>query len=168
MLLVNVSGSVSVNQNFFLCDQGASNQARNPGDMQINVCTGSNGNQQGNVVYEIKTNGASVASGGCNFGPCSDPTQGGIADNSYIVLRFSPSSIYGIQVIELDSNGNAQQVWVPYQSSYQANCDPYAQFCFSQQSQNYCGNFQSNSCSAVVFRIVTTPITINVFFTSPY
>ena len=169
MLLATVSASTSVNQSFFLCNQGNWDLARNPGEVQINVCTGSNGNQPGSVVYEIKSNGVSVASGGCNGGPCSNPTQGGIADNSYIILRFSPSSISGLQIIEPDSNGNTQQVWVPYQSGYQPNCNPYSQFCFSPQSQNYCGNFQSNSCSAAVFRIAATPITINVFFTlSPY
>jgi hypothetical protein len=167
MLLATVSGSVSVQQNFFLCDQGVWNQASNSGDVQINVCTGANGSQQGNVVYQIKYGNAFVAGGGCNSGPCSDPTVGGVADDSYIILRFSPSSISGMQVIEPDSSGVAQQVWVPFQYSYQAYCDPYSQFCFTSQSQSYCGNFQSNSCSAVIFRIVTTPITINVFFTSP-
>jgi hypothetical protein len=168
MLLANVSGSTSVNQSFFFCNQGNWNQASSSGDVQINVCTGANGSQGGNVQYEIRTNGANIASGGCNGGPCSNPTAGGIEDNSYIILRFSPSSISGIQVIEPDSNGNTQQVWVPYQSSYQTNCNPYYQFCYTPQSQSYCGNFQSNGCSAVAFRIVATPITINVFFTSPY
>ena len=169
MLLANVSGSTYVNQNPLLCNQGVWNQASNPGDVQINVCTGANGSQQGNVRFEIKYNGASIAAGGCNLGPCSNPTVGGIKDDSYIILRFSPSSISGIQVIEPDSNGNLQQVWVPYQFSYQASCDPYSEFCYTPQSSSYCGNFQSNSCSAVVFRIAATPITINVFFTlSPY
>jgi hypothetical protein len=168
MLLATVSGSTSVKPlNFFLCNQGNWNQARNSGDVQINVCTGANG--QGNVQFEIKYNGGSIASGGCNIGPCSSPTVGGIEDNSYIILRFSPSYISGIQVIEPDSNGNAQQVWGPYQNSYQANCNPDYQFCYTSQSQSYCGNFQSYGCSAVVFRIAATPITINVFFTlSPY
>jgi len=169
MLLANVSGSTVVYQNFIFCNQGNWNQASSSGDVQINVCTGSSGSQGGNVRFEIRSNGASVASGGCNLGPCSNPTAGGISDNSYVILRFSPSSISGIQVFEPDSNGNIQQVWVPYQSSYQTNCDPYYQFCYTQQSQSYCGNFQSNSCSALDFRIVSTPITINVFFTSsPY
>jgi len=169
MLLASVSGSTTVNQSFFLCNQGVWNQATNSGDVQINVCTGANGNQQGNVRFEIKYNGASIASGGCNFGPCSNPTIGGITDNSYVILRFSPASISGIQVIEPDSNGNAQQVWVPYQYSSQPDCNPYYQFCYTPQSQSYCGNFQSNGCSAVVFRITATPVTINVFFTlSPY
>ena len=162
MLLASVSASTSVSQNFFLCNQGIWNQASDSGNVQINVCTGANGSQQGNVQYQILDNGVSIASGGCNIGPCSDPTAAGIEDSSYIILRFSPSYISGMQVIE----PNAQQVWVPYQSSYQPNCNPYSQFCFTQQSQNYCGVYQSNSCSAVVFRITTTPITINIFFTS--
>jgi len=165
MLFANVNGSMYVKQGFFLCNQGNWNQASNPGDLQINVCN-SNGNGA-NVVYDVRLNGVSVASGGCNFGPCSDPTVGGIQDNSYLILRFSPSSISGFQVMEPDSTGSLQQVWVPYQSSYQ-NCNPYSQFCFASQSQSNCGNYQSNSCSAVIFRIVTTPITINVFFTTPY
>jgi hypothetical protein len=168
MLLASVSGSASVNQNFFLCNQGIWSQAANPGDVQINVCTGASGNQGGSVQYQITYNGASIASGGCNMGPCSSPTTGGIQDNSYAILRFSPSYISGIQVIEPDSSGVAQQVWVPYQSASQGYCDPFSQFCYTSQSQSYCGNFQSNGCSAVVFRIVATPITINVFFTSPY
>jgi len=169
MLLATVNGSTSVQQSFFLCNQGDWNQARNSGDVQINVCTGANGNQGGNVRFEIKYNGASIASGGCNIGPCSNPTVGGVEDSSYIILRFSPSYISGIQVIEPDSNGNAQQVWVPYQNSYQTNCNPAYQFCYTSQSQSYYGNCQSYSCSAVVFRIAATPITINVFFTpSPY
>ncbi len=167
MIMATVSGSVSVRQNFFLCNQGNWNQASNPGDVQINVCTGANGSQQGNVQYEIKDGNAFVASGGCNPGPCSDPTVGGVADGSYMILRFSPGYISGIQVIEPDSYGNAQQVWVPYQSSSQAGCNPYFQFCYTSQSQSYCGNFQSNSCSGVVFRIAATPITVNVFFTLP-
>ena len=165
MLLATVSGSTSVMQSFFLCDQGVGNQARNSGDVQINVCPGANGSQPGNVRFEIQSNGASIASGGCNIGPCSNPTAAGIEDNSYIILRFSPSYISGIQVIEPDSNGNIQQVWVPYQYNYQTTCNPYYQFCYTSQSQSYCGNFQSNGCSAVVFRIASTPITINVFFT---
>jgi len=168
MMLATVSGATFVNQNFFLCNQGNWGQATNSGDVQINVCTGASGNQGGNVQYQIIYNGASIASGGCNIGPCSSPTAGGIQDNSYVILRFSPSSISGIQVMEPDSNGNLQQVWVPYQSVSQANCDPFSQFCYTPQSQSYCGNFQSNGCSAVVFRIVATPITINVFFTYPY
>jgi hypothetical protein len=168
MLLGTASGSTYVRQNFFLCDQGQWNQASNSGDVQINVCTGAGGSQQGNVHYEIKSNGASVASGGCNYGPCSSPTAGGIADNSYIILRFSPGYFSGLQVIEPDNTGALQQVWVPYQYTSQVYCDPTYQFCFSQQSQSYCANFQSNSCSAVVFRIVTTPVTINVYFTQPY
>ena len=169
MLLATVSGSTSVMQNFFLCNQGNWNQARNSGDVQINVCTGANGSQQGNVQFEIKSNGTSIASGGCNIGPCSNPTVTGIQDDSYIILRFSPSYISGIQVIEPDSSGNVQQVWVPYGYSYQTDCNPYYQFCYTPQSQSYCGNFQSYGCSAVAFRIVATPITINVFFTlSPY
>ena len=169
MLLATVSGSTLVNQNPLLCNQGNWNQASNPGNVQINVCTGANGSQQGNVQFQIRYNGAYVASGGCNIGPCSNPTASGISDDSYIILRFSPSYISGIQIIEPDSNGNLQQLWVPYQSSYLASCDPYSQFCFTPQSQSYCGNFQSDGCSAVVFRIAATPITINVFFTlSPY
>lgn len=168
VLLASVSGSTYVRQNFFSCNQGVWNQASNPGYVQINVCTGANGNQQGNVRYEIRSNGASVASGGCNIGPCSNPTAGGIANNSYITLRFSPGTISGIEVIEPDMNGNLRQVWVPYHYSSLANCDPDYEFCFTQQSQSYCGNFQSNDCSAVVFTIVSTPITINVFFTLPY
>jgi hypothetical protein len=154
MLLATVSGSTSVMQNFLLCNQGNWSQASNSGDVQINVCTTPSGNQGGNVQFEIRTNGATIASGGCNIGPCSNPTVGGIENDSYITLRFSPSYISGIQVIEPDGNGNIQQVWVPYQS-YQTNCNPYYQFCYGY--------------SAVVFRIVATPITINVFFTlSPY
>jgi hypothetical protein len=169
MLLASVSGSISVRQNFFYCNQGVWNLATSSGNVQVNVCTGANGSQQGNVRFEIRYNGASVASGGCNIGPCSNPTASGISNDSYIILRFSPSYISGIQVFEPDFNGNLQQVWVPYQSSSQANCNPYYEFCYTPQSQSYCGNFQSPSCSAVVFRIVTTPITINVFFTlSPY
>ena len=162
MLVASVSGSTSVNQSFFFCNQGNWYQASGSGDVQINVCTGAYGSQGGNVQFQIKTNGVSVASGGCNPGPCSNPTAYGIEDSSYIILRFSPSYIYGMQII----GPNVQQVWVPYQSSYQPNCNPYSQFCFTQQSQNYCGVYQSNSCSAVVFRIAATPITINIFFTS--
>ena len=165
MLTATVNASTPVS--FFACNQGVWNQATGSGNLQINICTGSNGSQQGNVVYQIMVNGASVASGGCNIGPCSDPTEGAIQDNSFIILRFSPSYIYGFQVIQLDTNGNPQQTWVAYQNSSQPNCNPYSQFCFSQQSQSYCGTYQSNSCSAVVFRIASTPITINVFFTSP-
>jgi len=165
MLFANVNGSTYVKQGFFLCNQGNWNQASNPGDLQINVCT-ANGNQ-GNVVFDVRLNGLSVASGGCNFGPCSDPTAVGVQDDSYLILRFSPSYIYGMQVMEPDSTGSLQQVWVPYQSGYQASCNPYSQFCFTSQSQNNCGNYQSNSCSAVIFRIVTTPITINIFFSQP-
>jgi hypothetical protein len=150
-----------------LCNQGVWNQASAPGDVQINVCTGVSGSQQGNVRYEIKSSGASVASGGCNIGPCSDPTAGGIADNSYIILRFSPGTVSGIQVIEPDSSGSLRQVWVPYQYTSQAYCNPDYQFCYTPTSQSYCGNFQSNSCSAVVFTIVNTPITVNVYFTLP-
>ena len=168
LLIVAVSGSTTVEQSFFLCNLGNWNQAHTPGEVQINVCTGADGNRQGNVQFEIRTNGASTASGGCNPGPCSNPTAYGIEDDSYIILRFSPASISGIQVIEPDSNGNTQQVWAPYQNNYQTNCDPTYQFCYTPQGQSYCGNFQSNSCSAVAFRIATTPITINVFFTSPY
>jgi len=168
MLLATVSGSTSVAQNFFLCNQGNWNQATNSGDVQINVCTGANGSQQGNVYYEVRYNGASVASGGCNFGPCSDPTTGGIANDSYMILRFSPGTISGIQVIEPDMSGNLHQVWVPYQYGSQVNCDPDYQFCFTPSSQSYCGNFQSGDCSAVTFTVITTPITINVFFTLPY
>jgi hypothetical protein len=168
MLLGTVSASTNVMQNFFLCNQGEWNQASSSGNVQINVCTGANGSQQGSVVYEIKSDGASVASGGCNFGPCSNPTASGIANNSYIILRFSPSSISGIQVIEPDTSGTLHQAWVPYQYSSQLNCDPDYEFCYTPQSQSYCGNFQSNGCSAVVFRIVATPITINVYFTLPY
>ena len=158
MLLAAVSGSTHVTQNFFLCNQGVWNQASSPGDVQINVCTGANGGQGGgNVQYEIKSNSAIVASGGCNIGPCSNPTVGGIANNSYIILRFSPSSISGIQVIEPDTNGNVQQVWVPYQYSSQLNCNPDYQFCFAPPSEG----------SAVTFTIVDTPITINVFFSLP-
>ena len=167
--LGSVSASTSVRQSFFTCNNGLWNLATNSGDVQINVCSGASGSQQGNVRFEIKYNGASVAAGGCNFGPCSNPTIGGVSDDSYIILRFSPSSISGIQVIEPDSTGNPQQVWVPYQYGSPANCDPYYQFCFTSQSQSYCGNFQSNGCSAEVFRIINTPITINVYFTSsPY
>jgi len=168
MLLATVSGSTSVQQNFFLCNQGVWNQASSPGELQINVCTGTNWtSQQGNVVYQIKVGNEIVAQGGCNPGPCSDPTESGVADGSYIILRFSPSYISGMQVMEPDSQGNIQQVWVPYQSSSQAGCNPYFQFCFTTQSQSYCGDYQSNSCSAVIFRIDTTPITINVFVTLP-
>ena len=169
MLLTAVSASTSNMQNFFLCNQGIWNQASNSGNVQINVCTGANGNQGGNVQFLIQYNGATVAAGGCNSGPCSNPTVSGVQDDSYIVLRFSPGYISGIQVIEPDSNGNTQHVWIPYQYSSQINCNSYYQFCYSPQNQVYCGNYQSNSCSAVVFRIATTPITINVYFTnSPY
>jgi len=166
-LMLSATANASTPVSFFACNQGIWNQATGTGNLQINICTGSNGGQQGNVVYQIMFNGASVASGGCNIGPCSDPTEGAIQDNSFIILRFSPSSLYGLQVIQLDSAGNPQLTWVPYQSSSQANCNPYSQFCFSQQSQSYCGAYQSNSCSVAVFRIASTPITINVFFTSP-
>ena len=165
MVLATVSGSTYVRQDF-LC-QSNWTQASNAGDVQINICTGANGSHQGNVEYEIGYNGVSVASGGCNFGPCSDPTVGGIANGSSITLHFSPGTISGIQVMEPDTEGNTQQVWVPYQYASQANCDPSNQFCFTPQSQNYCGNFQSNDCSAVTFTIINTPITINVFFTLP-
>jgi hypothetical protein len=168
MLLAGVNGSTYVEQNFFLCNQGAWNQASNSGDVQINVCTGANGSQQTNVGYDIRYNGGSVASGGCNLGPCSNPTAGGVANYSHIILRFSPSSISGLQVIEPDANGNLQQVWVPYQYSSQANCNPDYQFCFTPPSQSYCGDFQSNDCSAVAFTIINTPITINVFFSIPH
>ena len=168
MLLATVSGSTHVAQNFFLCNQGDWNQANNPGDVQINVCTGAYSNHQGSVQYDIRHNGASIASGGCNFGPCSNPTVGGIASGSYIILRFSPGTISGMQVIEQDTSGSLQQVWVPYNYASQVYCDPSYEFCFTPQNQNYCGNFQSNDCSAVAFTIVNTPITINVFFTIPY
>ena len=159
MLLATVSGSTYVKQNF-LCNQGNWNEATSSGDVQINVCTGANG-QQWNVQYDIKYNGASVASGGCNLGPCSDPTVGGISNNSYITLRFWPGTISGIQVFEPDMNGNIQQVWVPYYYGYPANCNPDNQFCFTSPNQ-------SNDASTVTFTIITTPITINIFFTSPY
>jgi len=167
MLLATVNASTSVQQNFFLCNQGNWNQASNSGVVQINVCTGAGGSQQGNVRFDIKYNNAIIASGGCNIGPCSNPTMGGVSADSYIILRFSPSTIAGIQVYEPDSNGITQQVWVPYQSVSLSSCDPYYQFCYTSQSQSYCGNYQSNGCSAVIFRVVATPITINVYFTLP-
>jgi len=159
MLLATVNGLTYVRQNFS-CNQGNWDRASNSGDIEINVCTGANA-QAWNVQYDIKYNGGSVASGGCNLGPCSDPTAGGISNNSYITLRFWPGTISGIQVFEPDSNGNVQQVWVPYSYSYQAYCNPDNQFCFTPSSQ-------SNDASTVAFTIINTPITINVFFTPPY
>ena len=163
MLFSTVSGSTSM-QPGFLCNRGDWRHAGDSGQVQINVCSNANGSVQGSVQYEIKYNYAIIASGGCNGGPCSNPTIGGISDNSYLLLRFYPSYISGIQVMELDSNGNPCTVWIPYdQISYQnpLNCNPYYQFCFTQ-NQNYCG--YSQSCSAVIFRIASTPITVNVFF----
>ncbi len=172
-LISTVSGSTSVRQanfsNFYLCNQGQWNQASNSGNLQINVCNKVNGSNPGWVQYEINYGGASVVSGGCAPGPCSNPTEAGVQNNSYLILRFYPSNIYGIQVIESDSQGNAQQVWLPYQNGYQnyqtaLSCNPYFQFCYAQ-NQTYCNN--SQGCSAVMFRIEATPITINVFFSAP-
>lgn len=163
MLLSTVSGSTSIGQNFYLCNQGDWYHATNSGQVQINVCS-KDGSGQGSVQYVIKYNDATVGSGGCNGGPCSNPTIGGVNANSYLILRFYPSYISGIQVIEPDSNGNVQQVWVPYnQNNYQniLNCNPDYQFCYIT-SQSYCTSAQS--CSAVIFRIAATPITVNVFF----
>ena len=168
MLLSTVSGSTSIRQNFYLCNHGDWYTATNSGQMQINICS-KDGSGQGSVQYAIRYNGATVASGGCNGGPCSNPTVGGVNANSYLILRFYPSYISGIQVIQPDSKGNAQHVWVPYnQNNYQntLNCNPDYQFCYTQ-SQGDCT--YSQSCSAVIFRIAATPITINVFFSlSPY
>lgn len=165
-LLSTVDGSTSVGENFYLCNEGEWYHARNSGQVQINVCS-KDGSGQGSVQYAIKYNDATVASGGCNGGPCSNPTVGGVNANSYLILRFYPSYISGIQVIELDSKGNVHQVWVPYdQNNYQnsLNCNPYYQFCYTP-SQSYCAS--SQSCSTVIFRIAATPITINVFFSLP-
>lgn len=167
MLLSTVSGSTSVEQNFFLCNQG--NLAGSSGQVQINVCN-KYGSSQGSVQYEVKSsNYVSLATGGCNGGPCSNPTVGGVNANSYLILRFYPNYISGIQIFQPDSNGNIQQVWIPYSYSYYGynyygyglNCNPYYQVCYTQ-SQNYCN--YSQSCSAVMFRIAATPLTVNVFF----
>jgi len=171
MLISAVSGSTSVAQtNFFTCNQGNWNQASNSGNLQINVCTPYTSYNYGSsqsVQYAVYYNQVSVVSGGCSLGPCSNPTAVGIQNNSYLVLRFYPSYIYGMQIIEPDSKGNAQQVWLQYNGGYPGyqTCNPYFQFCFAQ-NQSYCSGYQG--CSAVVFRIETTPITINVFFNRPY
>jgi hypothetical protein len=162
-LLSTVNSSAAVADNFYLCNQGDWYHARGSGQVQINICS-KDGSGQGSVQYAIKHNDATIASGGCNGGPCSNPTAGGVSADSYMILRFYPSSIAGIQVIELDSEGNARQVWVPYNQNYyqsNLNCNPYYQYCFTQ-TQSYCT--YSQSCSAVIFRIATTPITVNIFF----
>src|SRR5208337_4812291 len=157
MLLSTVNGSTSVMQGFQLCNQGVWNTATTSGQVQINICTQSGGGQ-GSVQYLINDNGATVAYGGCNGGPCSYPTISGVNANSYLILHFYPNYISGIQVIEPDNYGIVRQVWVPY--NYQSTlCNPFYQICYTQSS--YC---TSQSCSAVIFRIVATPITVNVFF----
>ncbi len=156
MLLSTVNGSTSVMQRFQLCNQGVWNTAVSPGQVEINLCSQTGYGQS--VQYIVNQNGQTVAAGGCNGGPCSYPTISGVDDNSYLILHFYPSYISGIQVIEPDSEGNFHQVWAPY--NYQNSfCNPYYQICYSQS--NYCWY---QSCSAVVFRIVATPITVNVFF----
>jgi hypothetical protein len=168
MLLSTVSGSTSVNQYFFLCNNFDWTYAHDPGQVQINVCNNGYGygygSNQESVKYEIKYEGTSIVSGGCNGGPCSNPTIANVNTNSYLILRFYPSYISGIQVIEPDGYGHAQPIWVPYNQLYYQNglnCNPYYQFCFTQ-SQWSCS--YSQSCSAVIFRIAATPITVNVFF----
>jgi hypothetical protein len=169
MLVATVNGSTSVKQNFYACNQGEWNRAVNEGDVQINICTTSNGYSsggQGTVQYQIRYDGASVASGGCNIGPCSNPTVVGINPGSYMIMQFYPSYVSSLQVIEPDNSGSIQTVWVPLgQYNYQnyLNCNPYFQFCYSQ-NQNYCS--YSSSCSLVTFRIAATPITINVYFST--
>jgi len=166
-LLSYVNGSISVDQNFNLCSLG--NRAGSPGQVQINVCNNYYyGNGQGPLQYEIKSsNYESYASGGCNGGRCSYPTVVGVSPNSYLILRYSPNYISGLQIIEPDSNGNTQLVWVPYNQinnyQYNLNCNPYYQVCFSQgwNGWNNCGYGQ---CSAVIVRIAATPFTVNVFF----
>ena len=172
MMVVSVNGSTSVKQNFISCNGGEWNRAFNNGDVQINICTNSNGYSnsnggQGTVNYQIRYNGTSVASGGCNLGPCSNPTVVGISPGSYMIMQFYPSYVSAMQVIEPDSSGTIQAVWVPLGSGYNyqnyINCNPYYQFCYSQ-NQNYCS--YSTSCSIMTFRISATPITINVYFST--
>ncbi|HKM50611.1 MAG TPA: hypothetical protein VJZ75_05475 [Candidatus Bathyarchaeia archaeon] len=190
MLISTVSGSTSVNQtSFFACNGGNWNQASNSGNLQINVCTPvtnyNYGGNQPSVQFAVYYNQASVASGGCSLGPCSNPTAVGVQNNSYLILRFYPGYSFnggsGAQIIEPDSHGNAQQIWLPFNQNSQnflnfqnyynypnaLSCNPYFQFCFAQ-SNNYCNNFNSQSCPAMIFRIQATPITINVFFNQPY
>jgi hypothetical protein len=163
MLLSTVNGSTAVDQGFFMCAL-MSNRAGNSGDVQINLC--GNGYNQGSVEFEIRYNFVTVATGGCNGGPCSHPTASGIGANSFLILRFYPGYISGLQVIEPDSNGNIQHIWVPYNYQSATNCNPYYQFCFTQNWNNW--NYCSSSCSAVIFRIAATPITVNVLFSGYY
>ena len=173
MLISTVSGSTSISQtSTFSCRGGG--QASNSGDLQINVCTpvvvGDTNYGYGNdqsVLYALYYNQASVASGTCKqVGACS--TVSGVEENSNLVLRFNPGDIYGMQIIGPDGNGNIQRAWLPYNGGYPGyqtcNPNPDVQFCFAQ-NQSDCYNPQS--CSAVVFRIEATPITINVFFNQP-
>ena len=180
MLLSSVSGSTSVNQADILSCNGHWYQATTSGNLQINVCTPvtagdtnySYGNDQ-SVQYSVSYNQASVASGVCgNLGPCSsayNPTVAGVEKNSYLLLRFYPGDIYGMQIIGPDGNGNVQRAWLPYNGGYPGyqtcNPNPDVQFCFAQ-NYSYCSN-APQGCSAVVLRIEATPITINVFFNQP-
>ena len=164
MLLSTVSGSTYVDQGFFACSM-MGNRAGNSGDVQINLC--GNSYNQGAVQFEIRYNYVTVVSGGCNGGPCSHPTASGISSDSFMILRFYPGYISGIQVIEPDSNGNIQQIWVPYNQNNYQYCNPYYQFCYTQ-SWNYWNYCNSQSCSAVAFRIAATPLTVNVFFNGYY
>jgi hypothetical protein len=164
MLLSTVSASTSVDQGFLMCTL-MGNRAGNSGELQINLC--GNGYNQASVQFEIRYNYVTVITGGCNGGPCSHPTAAGISPNSFLILRFYPGYISGIEVIEPDSNGNIQRIWVPYNYQYTLNCNPYYQFCFAQ-NWNYWNYCNSQSCSAVVFRIAATPITVNVLFNGYY
>jgi hypothetical protein len=169
-LISTVNGSTSIEQNFALCNLGNWNRASNPGDVQINICNAYT-TWQASVQYEIKARdfATSVASGGCNGGPCSNPTVGGISPGSYLILRIYPSYISGLQVFEPDHYGHMQQAWFPYsQFSYQnlLNCNPYYQVCYSPSQ--YCYNSLGTSCSVLIFRIAATPFTANVFFSLPY
>ena len=159
MLLSTVTGSTSVRQGFYLCNLGDWNRASDAGEVQINVCSNGYGSSQTFVQYAIKYGSLTIAAGGCNGGPCSNPTAVGVNDNAYLVLRFYPSYISGLQVIMSGSNGHAQWVWVPYNQNNYQDCNPYYDFCYSGPSS--CGY---QSCSAVVFRIPCTPLTVNVFF----
>ena len=189
MLISTVGASTSVSQtNFFACNQGNWNQASGSGNLQINVCTpytGYNyyGSNQPSVQYAVYYNQQSVVSGGCSLGPCSNPTAVGVLYDSYLILRFYPGYSWngGAQIIEPDSHGNIQQIWLPFNQNSQnylnyqnywnypnaLSCNPYFQFCFAQ-SNNYCSSYNSQNCPALIFRVQATPITINVFFNQPY
>src|SRR5208282_6600787 len=100
MLISTVSGSTSVNQtSIFSCNQDKWNQASESGNLQINVCTPvvvgdtkyGYGNNEPSVQYAVYYNQATVASGTCSLGPCSNPTAVGV-ENSYLILRFYPGN----------------------------------------------------------------------------